>query len=150
MAGDYAVALASYEDFFDHSLQDQGAENNYYGVRLSFCLDEWARLAEKHPKALQRLEAKAKETIAELERTRRPALFHDFISINKYLGQERTSIDLFLKYHSSDRSLAEAISTTSDEYSQDTRRSRRVSPRRRFERGSLAAAAGPLRCLTPK
>jgi hypothetical protein len=109
MAGDYAAALASYEDFFDHSLSDQGAENNYYGVRLSFCLDEWARLAEKYPKALERLEAKAKATIAELERTRRPALFHDFISINKYLGQERTSIDLFLKYHSSDRSFAEAI-----------------------------------------
>jgi hypothetical protein len=109
MAGDYAVALVSYEDFFDHSLRGQGGENNYYGVRLSFCLDEWARLAEKYPKALQRLEAKARETIAELERTRRPALFHDFISINKYLGQERTSIDLFLKYHSSDRSLAEAI-----------------------------------------
>jgi hypothetical protein len=109
MSGDYAAALASYEDFFDHSLQDQGGENNYYGVRLSFCLDEWARLAEKYPKALQRLEAKAKETIAELERTRRPALFHDFISINKHLGQERTSIDLFLKYHSSERFLAEAI-----------------------------------------
>jgi hypothetical protein len=68
-------------------------------VRLSFCLDEWARLAEKYPKALQRLEAKA--TVAELERTRRPALFHDFISINEYLGQERTSIDLFSKVLSS-------------------------------------------------
>jgi hypothetical protein len=108
-AGDHAAALASYEHFFDNALKDQGEENNYYGVRLSYCLDEWVRLGEKYPQARQRLEAKAAEPIVELERTRRPELFHDLISINEHLDRDRASIDYFLKLHSADRPLAEAV-----------------------------------------
>lgn len=35
---DYAKSLFSYEYFFDHALDEDGA--SFYGVRLSYCLSE--------------------------------------------------------------------------------------------------------------
>lgn len=71
-------------------------------------MNEWAKLGEKYPEARRRLEGKAEQALAELQRTRKPALFHDLISINEYLGRDAASIDQFLKFHTSDRPLAES------------------------------------------
>ena len=87
-AGNHALALANYERFFDRALQDQGEDNNYYGVRLSYCLDEWARLGEKYPPARERLEAKANEALAAFEATGASEKFHDFQSIRDELRTE--------------------------------------------------------------
>ena len=105
-AGDYQVALANYERFFDHALQDQGPENNFYGVRLSYCLDEWARLGEKYPPARQRLEEKARDALAAFEATRDPERFHDFQSIRDHLGQSDSVLTQFDAYHRSSPDLA--------------------------------------------
>jgi hypothetical protein len=51
--GDYPEALRQYDYFFDHALDDDPAA--LYGVRLSYCLDEWAKLGEKYPPALESL-----------------------------------------------------------------------------------------------
>src|SRR4051812_19028994 len=78
-SGDYPVALERYEYFFDHALDDDDAA--FYGVRLSFCLDEWARLGEKYPAAKDRLEKKRDEALSSLVQTRNPQQFNDFKSI---------------------------------------------------------------------
>src|SRR5262245_16233199 len=105
-AGDYAVALENYERFFDRALHDQGEDNNYYGVRLSYCLDEWARLGEKYPAARERLEAKATEAQASFEATGAFDKFHDFQSIRDHLGQQDVVFAQFLQYHRSNPKLA--------------------------------------------
>jgi hypothetical protein len=105
-AKEFAAALAQYEHFFDHALEE---EESLYGVRLSYCLDEWARLGAKYPPALERLKFKAEEAYDLLLRTREPARFHDYISICKYVQRNAAPIDAFLALHKSDRELAESI-----------------------------------------
>lgn len=106
--GDYAVALERYERFFDRALIDQGEDNNYYGVRLSYCLSEWARLGEKHGPARKRLEEKADEALAAFESTKDSEKFHDFQAISGKLGRKDQVLDQFVRYHESRPDLASA------------------------------------------
>jgi hypothetical protein len=105
-AKEFAAALAQYEHFFDHALEE---EESLYGVRLSYCLDEWAQLGAKYPPALERLQFKAEEAYDLLRRTREPARFHDYIAICEYLQRNAAPIDAFLALHKSDRELAESV-----------------------------------------
>jgi hypothetical protein len=105
-AGDHALALENYERFFDRALQDQGEDHNYYGVRLSYCLDEWSRLGERYPAARERLEAKAAEALASFEATNDCEKFHDFQSIRDHLGQKGLVLWQFMQYHHSKPELA--------------------------------------------
>jgi tetratricopeptide (TPR) repeat protein len=106
-AGDYAHALNRYEHFFDHALDDDPYSS--YGVRLSYCLNEWAKLGEKYPQAIRQLEQKANTALDLLNKTRNPERFHDLVAICKYLGRKDEPIRQFLSYHSSDRDLAASI-----------------------------------------
>lgn len=105
--GNYAEALEQYEYFFDHALDDD--PYSLYGVRLSYCLDEWVRLGNRYPLALQRLEQKAGAALALLDQTRNPERFHDFVVICKYLERPEEPIRRFLGYHSLDRELAQSV-----------------------------------------
>jgi hypothetical protein len=105
--GDYGEALEQYAYFFDHAQDDD--PYSLYGVRLSYCLDEWARLGERYPQARQRLEQKADEALALLGQTREPERFHDFIAICEYLKRKEDPIRRFLGYHASDPDLAKSI-----------------------------------------
>lgn len=80
-----------------------------YGVRLSFCLADWARLGEVYPPALRGLEAKADAALALLDQTREPARFHDFVAICRYLERPEEPVRRFLGYHAADRELAASI-----------------------------------------
>lgn len=102
----YSEALEQYEYFFDHALDD---DPSYYGVRLSYCLDEWARLGKRYPIALEHLEQKADAAIVALVQTRESARFHDYVSICTYLEQEGKPVEKFLYFHASDRELAESV-----------------------------------------
>src|SRR5688572_6273425 len=108
MQGDYAVALDRYERFFDRALIDQGEDGNYYGVRLSYCLSEWARLGEKHVPARKRLEEKAAEALAAFETTKDSEKFHDFQAISGKLGRKDKVLEQFVSYHESRPDLASA------------------------------------------
>ena len=108
-AGDYALALERYERFFDRALLDQGNENNYYGVRLSYCLDEWSRLGKKYPVGLARLETKATEALAAFEKSADYEKFHDYKSIQNYLGRMEMVLSQFEQYHNSKPELALAV-----------------------------------------
>ncbi len=107
-AGDFPRALSSYEHFFDRALQDQGDDHNYYGVRLSYCLDEWARLGEKYPEARERLQTKASVALAEFEATSDPEKFHDYQSIQDHLNGTELVLSQFIAYHESNQELARA------------------------------------------
>ena len=104
--GEFAAALAQYEYFFDHAIEE---EESLYGVRLSYCLDEWARLGSKYPPALQRLQFKAEEAHDLLLRTRKSDRFHDYIAICEYLHRDEAPIELFLTLHKTDRELAQSV-----------------------------------------
>jgi hypothetical protein len=103
---EFAKALAQYEYFFDHAIEE---EQSLYGVRLSYCLDEWARLGAKYPPALERLRFKAEEAQDLLLRTRNPERFHDYRAICEYLKRDKAPVDLFLALHESDAQLAKSI-----------------------------------------
>lgn len=106
-AGDFALALTSYEWFFDHALDGDSA--SFYGVRLSYCLDEWQRLGEHYEPARLRLEARFHQALEALKRTRRREYFHDYVSIAHYLGRDQAVIVTFLAFHQADRALAEDV-----------------------------------------
>jgi hypothetical protein len=106
--GDYAVATANYELFFDRALPDQGKEHNYYGVRLSYCLMEWEHVGEKYPPALERLEAKAFEAVENFEKTCDREKFHDYWEISCVLKQEAIALKRFFGYHQTRPELAKA------------------------------------------
>lgn len=105
-AGDYALAVDKYELFFDRALLDQSEDENLYGVRLSYCLIEWARVGERFPPARKRLEAKAVEVLAAYEATRDPASFRDYQAILERLGQSDRVMQQFIRYHESNGELA--------------------------------------------
>jgi len=105
-AGNHALALSSYERFFDCALQDQSEDNNYYVVRLSYCLDEWVRLGERYPAARERLEVKAVEALVAFESTSDYEKFHDFQSIRDHLGQKDVVLSKFVEFHESRPELA--------------------------------------------
>jgi hypothetical protein len=101
-----AQALVQFEYFFDHAIEE---EASLYGVRLSYCLDEWAQLGSKYPPALERLRSKADEAHGLLLQTRNPARFHDYIAICEYLKRNAAPVDVFLTLHKSDPELAKSI-----------------------------------------
>ena len=92
-AGDFAKALERHEWFHNNALRINQA---LYGVRLSFALSDWKRLADKYPPALASLEATRDSGAKGLEAgTASPSMFHDVQSINEILGAVQQTITLF-------------------------------------------------------
>ncbi len=106
-SGKYAEALDNYDYFFEHALDDD--PHSLYGVRLSCCLDEWAKLGEKYPEALARLKIKRDEALALLVKTKEPEHFHDYVAICEYLKCPELPIEQFIQFHSEDTALAHTI-----------------------------------------
>jgi hypothetical protein len=104
---DFPAALEKYEYFFDHALDDDPA--SFYGVRLSYCLDEWVRLGKKYPKAIDRLESKKDEAILLLKESGDAEKFHDYVSICEYLGKTGDAIEGFIHLHESNQDLAKKV-----------------------------------------
>jgi hypothetical protein len=104
---DFATALERYEYFFDHALDDD--PDAMYGVRLSFCIDEWYQLGQLHPPAMARLGEKADEALVALEDTRDPERFQDYVSICVLLKRGDEPVQRFLDFHTADPDLAKQI-----------------------------------------
>jgi tetratricopeptide (TPR) repeat protein len=105
--GDFATALEHYDYFFEHALD----EDLYalYGVRLSYCLDEWAELGQQFPPATDRLRLKKESALRLLKASRDPERFHDYIAICHYLKCSDEPIQQFLSYHRTDPDLSRSI-----------------------------------------
>jgi hypothetical protein len=106
-AGRYAQSLAKHLWFHEHALT---VDRAFYGVRLSFALSDWQRLGELHPPALKKLE-QTRDRAAELIMMDQRATesFHDFAAINRVLGAEQQTSDLFAKLDSQASPLAKRL-----------------------------------------
>ena len=92
-AGDYETALSEYVWFHDHALEHRPS---LYGVRLSFALSYWKNLGDRYPPAMLALRnMRGDKTARLLHGEEDRALFHDVASINEYLGEERSTYELF-------------------------------------------------------
>lgn len=106
-AGDFNSALEFYEAFFDQAAeQDPEA---YYAMRLSHCLQGWAELAEQFPGALNRLNAKRLEVLANYRQQQHPERFHDYFQICRVLGREDEALQTFLELHAKEPDGAKGI-----------------------------------------
>ena len=106
-AGDFVNALQFYEYFFDHALDNDPYA--LYGVRLSYCLDGWAKLGQVFPGAKKRLEQKQIELLNEYQETKNCETFHDYFCICKALNQLNHALDMFSKLYKNNSKRAEKL-----------------------------------------
>ncbi len=91
--GEFEKALQEHIWFHDNALQ---VDRSYYGVRLSFALDEWVELGRKYPRALEELKnIRDKKASLLAGGDTNPELFHDVEAINEHLGDTRSTAVLF-------------------------------------------------------
>ena len=101
----YRQALEHLVWFHENAvLQDRA----YYGVRLSFALGCWKELASVYPPAMEALRFVRSRAIGALRAgLGNRDLFHDFVSINRELGEARETYDLFRTLSARQPALAE-------------------------------------------
>lgn len=91
--GAYELALENYIWFHHNALSEQPS---FYGVRLSYALDEWLLLAEQYPPALTALLLIRDQKVSRLLAGECDyELFNDVATINEYLKQETATYELF-------------------------------------------------------
>lgn len=100
-------ALAKHLWFHSEAL---GISPSLYGVRRSFALADWATLALKHEPALVALQ-KTRDAAGNDVREGRGArqAFADFAAINRELGEEQKTRDLFVWIEGNDAILARSV-----------------------------------------
>lgn len=106
-AGRYALALQKHVWYHENALKYQQSQ---YGVRLSFALYAWRRLASLYPPALEKMEL-IRDQAADRVRSgpdERNA-FHDFEALNRTLQAEDRTVSLFKWLDANDPSLAESV-----------------------------------------
>ena len=101
----YADAIKIYNNFFEETFKNSAK----YGVRLSYCLSEWAALGKIYPPALKKLENKKDETLLLLKKEREPERFHDYFAICKQLKSPELPYQEFLRLHKTDKVLSSQI-----------------------------------------
>jgi len=107
-AGRYEEALDGYIWFHENSEDVPGLG----GVRLSFALRYWVDLGRVYPPARTALEEiRNRKTKNILSGFRDIASFHDIVAINKHLGSERETYELFVTLNSSSPALASNYSS---------------------------------------
>jgi len=107
LAKRYDDALAKYLWFHRHAVTVQPA---MCGVRLSFALSAWHRLAQLHPPAMVALEETREEAIARVRRGEDlEESFGDAAAINRERGKSRVTVELFEELHRRDPEEAKRI-----------------------------------------
>ena len=91
----YDEALKRFIWYHEHVLEYDRAQ---YGVRLSFALSYWKSLADIYPPALTAfIEMRDQKTKQITENGGTPELFHDVAALNRTLGEDIKTIELFQK-----------------------------------------------------
>lgn len=89
----YEEALERYIWFQNHALENNPAMT---GVRLSFALSSWKSLAHIYPPAMTALkEMRSSKTKTILDSNASSKLFADVAALNRTLGEENKTIELF-------------------------------------------------------
>jgi len=91
--GKYEEALERCQWFHDHSLEHQPS---FYGVRLSYALNDWKSLADVYPPAMEALtETRDRKTNQLIDNGGTRDLFADVEAINQTLGETTRTIELY-------------------------------------------------------
>ena len=91
--GKHEEALERFIWFHDHALEHQPS---MYGVRLSFALSYWKQLGDVYPPALTALKTtRDYKTDLFVQNKGNRNLFHDVMALNRTLGQDIKTVDLF-------------------------------------------------------
>ena len=105
---DYDLALEKYQWFFGNALR---IKESYYGVRLSYCLIEWADLGSAYPPALEALTKQKEVSLRAFEENRSCSLFNEYSSICDAMGCSNEPVEAFLEVASSNGELAKKLFT---------------------------------------
>jgi len=103
---DYASSLEKYQWFFDNSIK---IKRSYYGVRLSYCLDEWAELGKEYPPAKAALVSLKNNTLTIFKQTKSREAFHEYSSICRSLGNKEEVFNNFLPLHKEKSEIAKEL-----------------------------------------
>jgi hypothetical protein len=96
-AGDFVNALKFYQHFFDHALDDDPYA--LYAVRLSHCLEGWAKLANEFPGAKNALMATRSSLLEQYLAQRNPEQFHEYYVISGLLKLKDEALTTFIELH---------------------------------------------------
>lgn len=105
-AKDYLTALEKYKWFFENSIKINKA---YIGVRLSYCIDEWANLAKVYPTAMDSLVEQKNVALRNFNKTSDTSSFKDYATICEYLNCSEEAVLLFKDAHSANRELSKKL-----------------------------------------
>ncbi|MCG7983335.1 MAG: hypothetical protein JAY90_11380 [Candidatus Thiodiazotropha lotti] len=104
----YSLSLEKYKWFFENALK---IKRSYYGVRLSYCLCEWADLGGVYPQALDELRILKESKLRVFKKTNSHCVFHEYESICGALGCPDEPVEIFQEIAPEDKALAERIFT---------------------------------------
>ncbi|MBK6896775.1 MAG: hypothetical protein IPH06_09305 [Alphaproteobacteria bacterium] len=102
----YPAALERYKWFFENSIIIDRA---YIGVRLSYCLDEWADLAKVYPLAMDTLVEQKNIALNNFNKTNSADSFNDYASICEYLQCSEEAVMVFKNIHNINSALSKKI-----------------------------------------
>ncbi|QNN24999.1 hypothetical protein HED60_22885 [Planctomycetales bacterium ZRK34] len=102
----YDTALAKHVWFHEHILE---YEPSMYGVRLSYALSDWHRLAEAYPPAMVKLKATRDATAERVRQKADHRAFHDLVSINDTLGEQAKTVELYREILEKDEAAARRL-----------------------------------------
>ena len=109
----YSIALSKYQWFYKNSIE---INKSFYGVRLSYCLNEWAELGEKYQPAKEALVKLKETTLSSFNETLSQEAFHEYSCICEYLGCSNESYEEFIPVHKENKNLATKLFTYVYEY----------------------------------
>jgi hypothetical protein len=103
----YELALAKLTWYHENALVYQPSQS---GVRLSFAMQDWVKLADSYPPALAKLKAFRDEAVANVKEGRKVwESFQDLVAINRTLGEQTKTRDLFVLLHSQNPQAARRV-----------------------------------------
>ncbi|MCU7937268.1 MAG: hypothetical protein KZQ99_20735 [Candidatus Thiodiazotropha sp. (ex Dulcina madagascariensis)] len=102
----YSLSLEKYRWFFDNALK---IKKSYYGVRLSYCLSEWADLGNSYPPALDYLIKQKELSLKTFKETKSCGQFHEYSRICDALDCPNEPVEVFLEIASVDKALSDKI-----------------------------------------
>lgn len=107
ISGDYDTALAKHVWFHENALSHRPS---LAGVRLSFALSDWLRLAKVYPPAMDlliKVRAEAEQSVRDDRDVY--ARFHDFASINRTVSETHRTVELFEWLDENNANLAKRV-----------------------------------------
>jgi len=105
--GRYQLALDKHVWYHDNALKYDRAHG---GVRLSFALSDWRKLANRYPPALEKMrEFRERAELWVKQNKEDFDAFHDFVSLNTQLKEEERTVYLFRWLDEYDPSFARRV-----------------------------------------